>query len=221
MREYCARRAPEYDDWYDRVGRYDDPTTNVQWHVGVAELGRIAATFCSGSLPDIACGTGRWTSRFAANPRVTSVTALDRSPEMLAVTRSRLQAAELTATLVEGDAYALPFPAANFDARFFGFLLSHVSPDAVGAFLREMRRVLRPAGHLLLFASLLPPRRPAVKVQRRPLPARRRAAAASRIARCGGAPACAVLGAMGGRCQRLIQIGDQIVYSLDANRETQ
>jgi demethylmenaquinone methyltransferase/2-methoxy-6-polyprenyl-1,4-benzoquinol methylase len=169
MRQYYARRAPEYDDWYERLGRYDDPETNAQWHAEVAELGRVAATFGGGELLDIACGTGRWTRMFAANPRVTSVTALDRSPEMLAQTRARLHAAGLTATLVEGDAYALPFPDAAFDACFFGFLLSHVPTEAVGRFLGEVRRVLRPTGALLIFDSQLPPGRPAIEVQQRPL----------------------------------------------------
>lgn len=169
MREYYARRAPEYDDWYDRLGRYDDPATNAQWHAEVTALGRIAEPFGSGRLLDIACGTGRWTRMFAANPRVNAVTALDRSPEMLAVTQARLRNAGLRAALVEGDAYALPFPDAAFDACFFGFLLSHVPPNAVPAFLSEVRRVLRPEGELLLFDSLLPPDRPALEVQQRPL----------------------------------------------------
>jgi ubiquinone/menaquinone biosynthesis C-methylase UbiE len=169
MRQYYARRAPEYDDWYNRAGRYDDPATNGLWHGEVAALGHIAADFGSGRLLDIACGTGRWTERFAANPRVTDVTALDGAAEMLAQTRERLDAAGRGASLVRGDAYALPFADASFDCAFSGFFLGHVPPERVGAWLVEVRRVLRRGGALLIFDSLLPEGREEVQVQQRPL----------------------------------------------------
>jgi ubiquinone/menaquinone biosynthesis C-methylase UbiE len=169
MRQYYARRAPEYDDWYERAGRYDDPATNAQWHGEVAALGHIAADFGSGRLLDVACGTGRWTEHFAANPRVTEVTALDGAAEMLAQTRARLAGAGCRATLVPGDAYAMPFVDASFDCAFSGFFLSHVAQERVGTWLAEVRRVLRPGGALLIFDSLLPEGREEVQVQQRPL----------------------------------------------------
>lgn len=169
MRQYYARRAPEYDDWYDRLGRYDDPATNAMWHTEMAALERIAAAFGAGHLLDIACGTGRWTAHFAANPHVTHVTALDQAAEMLAQTQSRLRAAGLDATLVQGDAYALPFPDRSFNSAFFGFFLSHVPLDGVPSFLAEVRRVLHPDGHILVFDSLLPAGRSPAEVQDRPL----------------------------------------------------
>lgn len=170
MRAYYDQRAPEYDDWYDRVGRYDDPATNTAWHAEVRRLEAIAGAFGGGHLLDIACGTGRWTTRFAANPRTVAVTGLDQSEEMLAQTRSRLAADGRTADLVRGDAYALPFNDGSFDSCFFGFFLSHVPPDTVPAFLVEVRRVLRPGGQLLIFDSHLPSGKIAnVEIQDRPL----------------------------------------------------
>ncbi len=156
MRTYYDQRAPEYDDWYDRVGRYDDPTTNALWHVEVRRLEVFADAFGDGRLLDIACGTGRWTARFATNPRVTSIVGLDQSDEMLGETRARLAKAGQSADLIRGDAYALPFPDASFDCCFTGFFLSHVPLDTVPTFLAEVRRILRPVGQLLIFDSLLP-----------------------------------------------------------------
>ena len=43
MREYYVRRAPEYDDWYIRLGRYDDRLTHRQWHAGLRERDRGVA----------------------------------------------------------------------------------------------------------------------------------------------------------------------------------
>lgn len=154
MRRYYAQRAPEYDDWYDRLGRYDDPATNAAWHAEVARLGQLADGFGEGRLLDIACGTGRWTIRFAANPRVTSVTAFDQAPEMLEQTRARMVAAGhdvRDVALAQGDAYALPFAAGAFDSCFFGFFLSHVPAGRLPSFLGEVRRVLRPGGVLLAY----------------------------------------------------------------------
>ena len=169
MRRYYAQRAPEYDDWYDRLGRYDDPATNAAWHAEVARLGQIADGFGAGRLLDIACGTGRWTARFAANPHVTGVVAMDQAPEMLEQTRARLAAARRTAELAQGDAYALPFGDGVFESCFSGFFLSHVPSERLAGFLGEVRRVLRPGGALLVFDSMLPAGREAVQVQERPL----------------------------------------------------
>jgi demethylmenaquinone methyltransferase/2-methoxy-6-polyprenyl-1,4-benzoquinol methylase len=170
MRAYYDQRAPEYDDWYDRVGRYNDPTTNALWHEEVRRLEVIADAFGDGRLLDIACGTGRWTARFAANPRVTAIVGLDQSDEMLEETRARLEKTGQSATLIRGDAYALPFPDASVDCCFTGFFLSHVPLDNVPKFLTEVRRVVRPGGGLLVFDSLLPVGKDApVEVQVRPL----------------------------------------------------
>jgi demethylmenaquinone methyltransferase/2-methoxy-6-polyprenyl-1,4-benzoquinol methylase len=169
MRRYYGARAPEYDDWYDRLGRYDDPATNAAWHAEVAELARTADGFGAGRLLDIACGTGRWTVRFASNPCIASVTACDQAPEMLEQTRVRLATAGRAATLVQADAYALPFADGTFDSCFFGFFLSHVPSERLERFLGEVRRVLRPGGALLVFDSALPDAREVIQVQERPL----------------------------------------------------
>ncbi|MGH2560745.1 MAG: methyltransferase domain-containing protein [Thermomicrobiales bacterium] len=90
---------------------------------------------------DVACGTGV-VAREAAE-RVGSagrVTGLDLNPGMLAVAR-RLRP---DLTWREGDATALPFADGAFDRVLCQFALMYV-PDRVAA-LREMRRVLAPAG---------------------------------------------------------------------------
>jgi ubiquinone/menaquinone biosynthesis C-methylase UbiE len=181
MHEYYEQRAEEYDEWYNRVGRYYDPATNAAWHAQVAELGREAARF-GGMLNrypgmralDLCCGTGKWTPFFARSLTETGqVIAFDYSPAMLAHARARLQeedAGLLAKTaFVRGDAYFLPFADQSFDLLFFGFWLSHVPHERVIPFFNEIKRVLKPGGNVLVFDSALRPGVPGEEISRRPL----------------------------------------------------
>lgn len=69
-------------------------------------------------------------------------TGLDFSPAMLRIARAAVPEAKF----VEGDAMALPFEEATFDAITIGFGMPHV-PDPPAA-LVEARRVLKPGGRL-------------------------------------------------------------------------
>jgi len=65
---------------------------------------------------------------------------------MLASTRRRVPAA----VLVQADARALPFPSAYFDLVWSSYLLDLIPTDELLPLILEFRRVLRPAGRLLL-----------------------------------------------------------------------
>jgi SAM-dependent methyltransferase len=89
-------------------------------------------------LLDVACGPGFIGG--AAAQRGAAVVGLDFSAAMIAQARGRLP----LLTFQEGDAEALPFDAASFDAVVMNFGLLHVArPDAA---LAEALRVLRPGG---------------------------------------------------------------------------
>ncbi|HEV8210253.1 MAG TPA: methyltransferase domain-containing protein, partial [Vicinamibacterales bacterium] len=89
-------------------------------------------------LLDVACGPGFIAG--AAAQRGAAVVGLDFSAAMIAQARGRLP----LLTFQEGDAEALPFDAASFDAVVMNFGLLHLArPDAA---LAEALRVLRPGG---------------------------------------------------------------------------
>jgi ubiquinone/menaquinone biosynthesis C-methylase UbiE len=71
---------------------------------------------------------------------------VDLTPGMLAATRRRVP----DAILVRADARALPFPADYFDLLWSSYLLDLIPTGELLALLVEFRRVLRPAGRLLL-----------------------------------------------------------------------
>ena len=99
----------------------------------------------AGDVLEVAAGTGLVTLQVA--PAVRRLVATDRSPDMLAVLRDRLNAAGLANVEVrEADALALPFADASFDALIAANLL-HLLPEPRRA-LDEFRRVLRPGGLL-------------------------------------------------------------------------
>ncbi|MDF2234026.1 methyltransferase domain-containing protein [Albimonas sp. CAU 1670] len=85
---------------------------------------------------DLCCGPGPVSAVLVEQGA--RVTGLDFSAAMLAQARTRVPGA----TFVEGDAQAMPFADASFDAATCGFGLMHI-PDQDRA-LAELRRVLRP-----------------------------------------------------------------------------
>jgi SAM-dependent methyltransferase len=97
---------------------------------------------------DIGCGTGRALPalRQAVGPDG-AVIAADLTPEMLDQARPVSQAAD--AALVLADARRLPFADASADALFAAGLVNHLPDTEAG--LRELARVTRPGGLLVLF----------------------------------------------------------------------
>lgn len=71
---------------------------------------------------------------------------LDLQPEMLQHTRRRIQASSLKAEFVQANACALPLRSGSVDHVLLITVLGEI-PDRQGA-LAEIRRVLRPGGHL-------------------------------------------------------------------------
>lgn len=101
---------------------------------------------------DVACGTGDLTELFARTQAV-EVIGLDFTRAMLEVARqkrlnnlSQEQAAKTS--YIEGDAMALPFDDASFDALSIAFGIRNVAEPARA--LAEFHRVLKPGGRLVV-----------------------------------------------------------------------
>lgn len=123
--------------------------------------GAIAALVPEGArVLDVATGTGEQALAFAA--RGNAVVGLDLSDAMLGRARRKNRFAH--AMFVHGDATALPFADASFDASSISFAL-HEMPAAVReATVRELARVTRPGGTVVVVDYGLPRGRVAASI---------------------------------------------------------
>jgi demethylmenaquinone methyltransferase/2-methoxy-6-polyprenyl-1,4-benzoquinol methylase len=113
------------------------------------------------SALDVACGTGMLAAELARLVGPTGrVVGTDFSPEMLALAGRRHPEVRWQ----EADALALPFADALFDAATMAFGLRNLSDPGAGA--REMARVVRPGGGLVVLEFVRPPRSVAGRLYR-------------------------------------------------------
>ena len=151
---YYEARAPEYDDWYLRRGRYErGPIHDAAWNAELDAAGRwLDGLPISGQIVELAAGTGWWSPLLAGKGELS---IYDMAEAPLDRARDRLLAHGLRAHIHTRDAWAEPDR--QVDALFAGFWLSHVERDRLGAFLGLVRRWLRDGGTFAFIDSLPDP----------------------------------------------------------------
>ena len=145
QKRYCAERAPEYDDWWYRRGRYAlEPDALARWQADAAEVAAALEDFApGGSVLELAAGTGIWTRRLVG--LADRVVAVDANAETLALNTS-------DAELVRADVFEWE-PPERFDLVFFSFWLSHVPEERFDEFWSLVRVALAPSGQVFLVDS--------------------------------------------------------------------
>ena len=130
-----AVREFERASWNRAATEYEDSfaTASRLFVEGLLDAAGVTAGM---RVLDACCGTG--VGAGAAAARGARVAGLDFSNGMLDVARRRYAAV----TFDQGDAEALPYRAADFDAAFSNFGVHHVPRPAMA--LSELHRVLRP-----------------------------------------------------------------------------
>lgn len=134
LRRYWDKHSASYDQqmgFFDR--RFFGDTR--QW----------VCSRASGAVLEVAVGTGLNLDHY---PDHVQLTGVEWSPAMLQIARRRAERLDRTADLREGDAQALEFGDASFDSVVCTFSLCAIPDDEQA--VREMARVLRPGGLLLL-----------------------------------------------------------------------
>jgi len=145
QKRYYAERAPEYDDWWYRRGRFElEPDALERWQADAAEAEAPLDSFAAGrSVLELAAGTGIWTRKLVR--LADRVVAVDANAETLALNTS--DAELVLADVLEWE------PAERFDLVFFSFWLSHVPAERFDEFWASVRSALVPDGGVFLVDS--------------------------------------------------------------------
>jgi ubiquinone/menaquinone biosynthesis C-methylase UbiE len=98
---------------------------------------------------EVGVGTGK---NMPSWPKGAQMTGIDLTPGMLEIAYRRAKELGLAADLRLGDAQALKFPDASFDTAVATFVFCSVPDPALG--LRELARVVRPGGQVLLLEHM-------------------------------------------------------------------
>jgi SAM-dependent methyltransferase len=143
MVAYYEARAPEYDEWYLRRGRYArGPIDDMAWQADLdAATTWLDGLPLAGRIVELAAGTGWWSPLLATKGELW---CYDAASAPLDRARERLLAHRLRAHLHVRDAWADPEQVA--DALFTGFWLSHVPRARLADFLGLAAGWLRPGG---------------------------------------------------------------------------
>jgi demethylmenaquinone methyltransferase/2-methoxy-6-polyprenyl-1,4-benzoquinol methylase len=144
-----ARMFDAVAERYDRMNAVMTLGQERRWRGIVA---RALAVGPGDTVLDLAAGTGASSLPLAAAGA--NVVACDFSFGMLRVGRGR----HPQLRFVAGDALRLPFRDGGFDAITISFGLRHVAD--IDAALREMARVTRPGGRLVVLETSTPARAP-------------------------------------------------------------
>ena len=135
---------------YDRLNRVMTLGLDRHWRNRAARYAGVPTA----KVLDVACGTGDMAVELLK--KGCTVTGVDLSEEMLAIARQKTE----TATWIMADAEELPFAEGEFYAVTCAFGVRNFVHLEAG--LREMLRVLRPGGKLVIL-ELATPDSPLVK----------------------------------------------------------
>lgn len=129
--------------------------------VGVLTLGRerkfrqwtlnLGVLKNSDSVLDVGCGTGSLLLEAAeCLGSSANLHGIEPSPEMASHARRKAESSAVSLEVVEGSADSLPYSDASFDVIFCTLVLHHLPESMRENAVREMRRVLRADGRLVL-----------------------------------------------------------------------
>ena len=102
----------------------------------------LLARYPVGTALDAACGTGRHAAYLA--PLGHQVTGIDSTPEMLEMAKAKVPAAQFET----GDLTAIPLSDGAMDTAVCSLALTHCAD--LGPPIRELARVVRPGGHVVI-----------------------------------------------------------------------
>jgi ubiquinone/menaquinone biosynthesis C-methylase UbiE len=137
---------------YDRLAFiYDFLESPMEWFFFASWRARLLGQIVGNRVLEVGVGTGK---NIPYYPREVKVTAIDLSPRMMGRAQKRALVLGLEVDFWEMDLQHLAFPDQVFDTVFATFVFCSVPDPVLG--LRELRRVCKPGGTLLLLEHIRP-----------------------------------------------------------------
>jgi demethylmenaquinone methyltransferase/2-methoxy-6-polyprenyl-1,4-benzoquinol methylase len=147
---------------FDRIApRYDLLNHLLSFGIDIAwrrRAVRVLAPRAGERILDLCCGTADLSLALASGGAW--IAGADFSRPMLTLGQDKSRRRRASVSLCAADVLALPFPPRSFDAASIAFGVRNLADPLVG--LREVRRVLRPSGRLLVL-EFTPPLRPLLR----------------------------------------------------------
>ncbi len=144
---YYRARAPEYDEWFHRHGRYDrGPEQTATWFEELDTVrGWLRLGLEGADVLELAPGTGLWTKELLAAGA--TVTAVDGAEEMLEALERRCAGPRLTTELADLFSWS---PSRRYDVVVACFFMSHVPDERFAAFPGLVASARREGGSVFL-----------------------------------------------------------------------
>jgi demethylmenaquinone methyltransferase/2-methoxy-6-polyprenyl-1,4-benzoquinol methylase len=143
LSDYYAQRAAHYEEVYQKPERQAD----------LATLRRALALQLKGRrVLDVACGTGYFTSAYAAH--ASSVQGIDSNEAVLDLARAKMLP---NAAFALDDAYQLKGVRAPYDAALLSFWWSHIPNARREAFFRRLHQCLTPTARVIMIDNRFVP----------------------------------------------------------------
>jgi ubiquinone/menaquinone biosynthesis C-methylase UbiE len=135
-------------DWDSFSDRFDDVFLKDPLYIEI--LNRMAAELDADDkeILDLGCGTGNLMELILEEIPKIHLTGLDPSAGMRDACAKRFEGSDRV-SISGGEALALPFPDASFDAVVSSLALHHVPRQSKGDCAEEIARVLRPGGKFI------------------------------------------------------------------------
>ncbi len=153
MRNQMARIADSYDSYMQRITLGRERVLRERT-VNLAQIGP------GDQVLEVGCGTG--TLSLAAKQKVGQtgrVYGIDMIPQMIELSQRKAAQAGTDVAFRLGSIDDIPFPANQFDAVMCSFMIFHMSEEVRQKGIREIYRVLKPQGRLLVL-DITPPTSP-------------------------------------------------------------
>ena len=132
---------------YDRIAPLYDLLDGIYEHAWKRRLREQLFAHANGRILDVGVGTG---CNIPFYPEGAKVVGIDMSERMLDRARERARELGRPMTLRPMNLLSLDFPDASFDTVSATFVLLCLPDELQEAALRELRRVTRPSGRVLL-----------------------------------------------------------------------